>query len=149
MTQPTKEGDAKREAEGTRKGGRRSLAPLFPSENNLAHYTSLDGRTEGTILGGLTPRSQFRTIAPLGPQGDGQHTVAENQYFTCQLQADKQDICNALQIYGTKILCYAEKIHPVQFLPWRRFGFTARKSPSRARSDCPSILPSCRPRPVG
>ena len=40
-----------------------------------------------------------------------------------------------------KFYLMQKKIHPVQFLPWRRFGFTARKSPSRARSDCPSFRP--------
>ena len=53
-----------------REGG--DLSPLSSLPKTISHIiqASMEGRTEGTILGGLTPRSQFRTIAPLGPQGD-------------------------------------------------------------------------------
>ena len=92
-----------------REGG--DLSPLSSLPKTISHIiqASMEGRTEGTILGGLTPSSQFRTIAPLGPQGDGQHPIAGNEHFACQNHAEKQDIRNALQISGAKILSYAKK----------------------------------------
>ena len=110
---------------------------LVHSENNLAHYTSLDGRTDGRK--GTRRPDAARNFGQL-PLSVHSHRVTAPSRSEFASSVGKSPSSASPVVAGPlksshKTLNFSGRTstrptHPVQFLPWRRFGFTARKSPS-------------------